>query len=47
MVIVVVSQEALQALTRPGLDLLTGQLVELAPAEEAVQLDLFDASEEP
>ena len=39
--IIVISEEDLQAFTRPGLDLQTGQIVELSPAEsDPVQLAL-------
>lgn len=42
MVIVVVSQEALQAFIKPGLDLQTGEIVELSPQAEPApeQLEL-------
>lgn len=45
--IFVISQEALQAFTKPGLDLQTGQIIELYPAAESVpvQLELFGADE--
>lgn len=41
--VVIISQETLQAFTRPGLDLQTGQIIELYPVEEPapVQLELF------
>jgi hypothetical protein len=42
-VIVIIPQEALQAFTRPGLNLLTGEIIELAAEPAPVQLDLFGA----
>lgn len=40
MTVVVIPQEILEAYTHPALDLTTGQLVELAPPTEQVQLEL-------
>lgn len=44
--IVVIPAEILEAYTHPALDLVTGQIVELAPPEQ-VQLELFQEEAAP
>lgn len=41
MFIVVTTQEAIQAFAHPALDLLTGEIIELAAEPAPVQLELF------
>lgn len=43
-VILIIHEETLLSFIRPGLDLLTGELIEL-DLEPSRQLDLFDADE--
>lgn len=43
---VIITQEALQAFIHPGLDLQTGEIIELAAEPAPVQLELFEPLDE-